>query len=150
MKSTRTYVLIADAGQAKAYLSIKPGDPLQRVESFELSEEIPRVADFKDHKPGTSQASVGSAHHTVGTSDPRREVKRRFAVEVADALEAEHRKGAFDRLVIAAPPAMLGDLRTALAKQVAAVVVAELHKDLVKTPEHELASHFKDVPALSR
>ena len=150
MHPTRTYVLIADAGRAKAYLSLKPGDPLRRVLGFELSEDIPRVADFKDHKPGTSQPSVGTAHHTVGTSDPRREVKRKFAAEVADALEAEHRKGAFDKLVIAAPPAMLGDLRAALSKAVAATVVAELNKDLVKTPEHELASHFADVPALSR
>jgi protein required for attachment to host cells len=150
MHATRTYVLIADAGQARAYLSMKPGDQLQRVAGFELSEDIPRVAALKDHKPGTSQPSVGSAHHTVGTSDPRREVKRRFAEEVAAALEAEHRKGAFDKLVIAAPPAMLGDLRVALPKAVAATVVAELHKDLVKTPEHELLQHFGDVQALSK
>ena len=151
MQPTRTWVLIADAAHARAYLSTWPGAKLEPVAGFELAESIPYARDLSNHKPGSSQPSVGSAHHTVGpVSDPRRDAKRNFAVRVAEALEAEHRKGAFDRLVIACPPTMLGDLRAALAKSVAQHVVAELHKDLVKVPEHDLLSHFSEVPALVR
>ena len=150
MRPTRTWIVITDAAHARAHLSLRPGDPMTRVPEFDFAESIPKAHDLAGHQPGSSQPSVGSAHHTVGDSDPRRDMKHKFAVRVAHELEAALQRGAFDRLVIAAPPAMLGDLRAELSKQVAAVVIAELHKDLVKTPDHELASHFKDVPALNK
>lgn len=145
MHSPRTWIVIADAAHARAYLSSKPGGALARVSEFDFAESIPKAHDLAGHQPGSSQPSVGSAHHTVGDSDPRRDMKHKFAVRVAHELEAALKRGAFDKLVIAAPPAMLGDLRAALPKAVAATVAAELHKDLVKTPDHELPGHFKDV-----
>jgi protein required for attachment to host cells len=151
MSPKRTWILIADAAHARAYLSIHPGARLERVAGFELTETIPHARDLSPHQPGTSQPSIGSAHHTVGpATDPRREVKRNFATRVAEALEAAHKQGLFEQLVIACPPAMLGDLRAVLAKPIAHCVVAELPKDLVKTPDHELLSHFSAVPALVR
>ena len=149
MRPTRTWILIADAAHARTYLSLRPGDPLQRVPEFAFTENIPHASELSNHQPGASQPSVGTAHHTVGSQDPRRDMKRQFAVRIADELEAAHKRGAFERLVVASPPAMLGDLRAALSKHVSALVIAELHKDLVKTPDHELLAHFKDVPALN-
>ena len=43
---------------------------------------------------------------------------------------------------------MLGDLRACLSKSLASRIVAEVAKDLVKTPDHEIRSHFGDVVAL--
>jgi protein required for attachment to host cells len=149
MAATRTFVLIADAAHARAYLSLSPGQPLRPVAGFDMAEHIPPAREVHRHEPASSHPGVGTAHHAVGpVSDPRREMKRHFAERVAAALARAHADGAFDRLVIAAPPAMLGDLRKLLAPKVAACIVAELGKDLVKTPEHELPAHFADVMAL--
>ena len=47
-----------------------------------------------------------------------------------------------------APPVTLGDLRKALSAHVKAAVYAELHKDLTKTPMHELPEHLASVLAV--
>lgn len=150
MHATRTWVLIADAAHARAYQSTGQDRPLEPVPGFDMNESVPYARDLSDHQPGSSQPSVGSAHHTVGASDPRRDAKRNFATRVADALEDAQQEGAYDKLVIVCPPAMLGDLRAALPKAVTKHVIAELDKDLVKTPAHDLLSHLSGIPALTR
>ncbi len=40
---------------------------------------------------------------------------------------------------------MLGDLGARLSKSLASRIVAEVAKDLVKIPDHEIRSHFGDV-----
>lgn len=149
MRPTRTYVLIADAAHAKAFLSTGPGLPLQHVPDLDMYEAVPKAAEVHRHEPASSHPGVGTAHHAVGpASDPHREMKRHFADRVVEALEAARARGAFDRLVIVCPPAMLGDVRKAMPQQLAASVLAELPKDLVKTPTSELLGHFKGIPAL--
>jgi protein required for attachment to host cells len=51
----------------------------------------------------------------------------------------------YDKLVLVAPPATLGDLREALAKGVRACVTAEIAQDLVKIPASQLQSHLVGV-----
>jgi protein required for attachment to host cells len=80
-------------------------------------------------------------------SDPRRQMKRHFAEDIAARLAAEFHAGAFDRLMVAAAPAMLGDLRRALSSEVRKAVAGEIAKDLTKTPEKELPAHFEDMLA---
>ena len=65
-----------------------------------------------------------------------------FAKEMAAVLAAEWAKGGQDRIVIAAGPKMLGAIREALPKALLPHIAAELHKDLVKVPLHDLPSHF--------
>ena len=55
---------------------------------------------------------------------------------------------AFDRLVIAAAPAALGDLRPALSEEVRRAILAELPKDLTKVPTARLAEHLDGVIAV--
>ena len=60
-------------------------------------------------------------------------------------LDAGVENGAFDRLVLVAAPATLGDLRAMISKRVAALVVGEIQHDLTKTPNSEVGPHLKDV-----
>jgi len=48
---------------------------------------------------------------------------------------------------LVAAPSALGDLRAALSPEVPATVVAEVPKDLTKTPDAAVAGHLKDVLA---
>jgi protein required for attachment to host cells len=64
--------------------------------------------------------------------------KHRFAKEIAGMLyEAAHR-GQYSKLVLAAPPMTMGDLRKALHKEVSDKVVAEVSKDLTNMPPQEI------------
>ena len=96
-----------------------------------------------------------SRNRSVGISfdvNPRgiedEQERHRFAKHVAAALAAEWARGGHDRIVISAGPKMLGVLRDVLPKALQPHIAAELHKDLVKIPLHDLPSHFKDVSAV--
>ncbi len=71
-----------------------------------------------------------------------------FAEDIAKRLSKAHAAGEFDDLVLAAAPGMLGLLRPHLDEKLQASVIAELPKDLVKTPEIDLKKHFTDVLTL--
>ena len=63
-------------------------------------------------------------------------------------LEQKHNEGAFERLVIAAAPAALGDLRPALSDGVRETIMAELPKDLTNIPMARLTEHFDGLLAV--
>jgi protein required for attachment to host cells len=64
---------------------------------------------------------------------------------VAETLDEKRAEGAFQRLVIAAAPTALGDLRPVLSDAVKQTIMAELPKDLTNVPTPQLAGHFADL-----
>lgn len=66
-----------------------------------------------------------------------------FANHLAAILAQQLQTGAYTRLIIAAAPVTLGDLRSAISDQVKATVIAEFAHDLTKIPNHEIASHLQ-------
>jgi protein required for attachment to host cells len=102
------------------------------------------------HENGLAEITHEAAELTragvnhVTAHSPREAIERRdLAKHVSHILAAEWAKGAYDRIVLSAGPKMLGDLRAAIPKSLHSHIVAELHKDLVKIPLHDLAAHFK-------
>jgi protein required for attachment to host cells len=73
---------------------------------------------------------------------PHREQKRQFARRIAQAIEERQAASSFDRLVVVAPAATMGDSRAALPDKVKAAIVAELVADLTHTPLSELPAHL--------
>jgi protein required for attachment to host cells len=68
-----------------------------------------------------------------------------FASQLATMLADHSAKDAFDRLVVVAPPAMLGNLRKMINPEVRNKIVAEIDKDLTRIPNNEIASHIENV-----
>ena len=97
-------------------------------------------------RPTRTHESSGTTRHAIeAKEDPRRAVKRAFAEDVAERLAVAVVAKAFDRLVVVAPPQMLGDLRVAFSAAVTDRIVKEIAKDLVKIPRTELLAHL-DLP----
>jgi protein required for attachment to host cells len=97
-------------------------------------------------RAGRSYSSVGPGRSAIEAhSDPHRNLKKKFAHQLADVLARGLEQKSYDRLVIVAPPSALGDLRAALSVAVRAKVSDEVAKDLTKTPNSELADHLKNV-----
>ncbi len=62
---------------------------------------------------------------------------------MAALLEKQRTCGAFDRLLVAAPPAMLGDLRPHFAREIERCIVADVHEDLTHLSDHEIWEHLE-------
>lgn len=103
------------------------------------------LAEVKHSK---AQLTAAGVTHIQGHSPKEGAVRSHLAKLAAMMVEAEWSKGSYDQIVLSAGPKMLGELRHALSKPIHSHIVAELHKDLVRTPLHDLPGHFSDVSAV--
>ena len=150
MKKTVTYILVADGARARLYANHGVGKGLQPVSG------ATHRADLHHHDREILSDRPGRAYNSVGenraTMEPQTEwhrfEKHKFAREMAKVLDAAAASKAFDRLILVAPPATLGDLRTELSDSTRKMVSAELPKDLTRHAEQELPQHLGTVLAV--
>ncbi len=163
MKPLRTWALIADGARARILENNGPihGDPhhgspghgvtqhdWMPVDGLVFQGDHSATHDLVTDRQGRSFSSAGSGRSALESqTDPHRQQKTRFANHLAEVLAKQLQYGAYHRLIIAAPPATLGDLRSAISDKVRAVVVAEFAHDLTKIPNHQIASHLGPIPA---
>jgi protein required for attachment to host cells len=148
MKPTRTWILIADGARARILCNDGPGKGLNAVPGGVFHGDHAATHEIMSDRAGRTFSSTRPARAAIEAhSDPHRELKRNFAHRLADALAQGWRNRAYDRLIIVAAPSALGELRSALSPEVRAKVIAEVAKDLTKTPDAAVARHLKDVLA---
>ncbi len=143
MRQGTTWVLIADGSKARLVRQEPPGDGggLTPVREFDGANRPSR--DLASDRPGRTFDRAGEGRHAMQPpTDPKRHEKRRFAQELAGFLAAAAKRGAFDRLILVAPPQALGDLRDELPKAVSDRLAGQLAKDLTNLPVHELPAHL--------
>lgn len=143
-RKTKTWILVADAGRARAFERLEHDAPLAGVESFDLEHPMEKTSEAaRDALPRTYD-SVGPGRHAITPkTDPHRADKAAFARTLADRLDAAAQQGLFDDLVLVAPPQMMGDLRAALPDAVKSRVRHELTQDLTHASPQEIAQHLK-------
>lgn len=95
-----------------------------------------------------AELTAAGVAHVQGHSPKEGQERHDLAKHAAHVLADEWAKGSYDRIVISAGPKMLGAFREALPKALHAHIAAELHKDLIKTPLHDLSSHFPVLTAI--
>ena len=147
MKAKVTWILIADGATAKVFEHSGPGKGLKAIDGLMFEQEPLRASEIMADKQGRSFSS-GSAFGRSAmeySSDPVAVRERRFVESVAEELERKHQQHAFDRLIVAAAPTALGDLRPALSKGLKHTILAELPKDLTNLPTPQLSQHFADL-----
>ena len=146
MKAKVTWILIADGATAKVFEHHGPGKGLRAVDDLMFEQEPLRAGDIMADRQGRSFSSVGHGRSAMEPpSDPVAVRERRFVENVAEELERKHQRHAFDRLIVAAAPTALGDLRPKLSKGVRETIVAELPKDLTNLSTPQLETHFADL-----
>src|SRR5574338_161827 len=125
-KAKTTWIVIADGMHAR-FLRHRPGEPLEPAVEPELYD--PAVhgysRDLKSDHPGRAfDPGSGQRHAIEPRHDPHAYEKHQFARRIAGIVNDAAGRKEMDRLVIAAPPKTLGDLRKELDKHAAAMVVA--------------------------
>ena len=102
------------------------------------AQENPKTAEQGTDRPGRAHSSVGMHRSAMQETNWHKLEKHRFAKEIAEALYTAAHRGRYSKLVIAAPPMTMGDIRKALHKEVSDKVVAEISKDLTNMPKDEI------------
>jgi len=124
------WVLVAD-GEKALFLRNEGDDKYPHLEVFrEVHEDNPATHDQGTDRPGRMQDGNNAHRSAVQETDWHRLEKARFAKDLADRLYkmAHHHK--FKKIVLVAPPVVLGELRKDLHKEVADKVTAEVAKTL--------------------
>ena len=146
MKPIKTWILIADGARARVLQNDGPGQGLHAVEGLIFHGDHSATHDLVSDREGRSYSSHGAGRSAINShSDPHRELKKKFAHQLAEMLARGLEQHTYDRLIIVAPPGALGDLRAAISGHVRAKVVGEVAHDLTKTPNGEVADHLKGV-----
>lgn len=149
MKAKVTWILIANGANARVLEHDGPGKGLSAVAGLKFGQEPLKSQEIVTDRPGRSFSSVGSGRSAYQPpTDPVDYREQRFVESVVEQLDEHLRNGAFDRLIIAADPTSLGNIRGKLSKQVQDTIVAELPKDLTNTPTPKLAAHFDGILAV--
>jgi len=149
MKPTVTWIVVADGARARAFENRGPGKGLVPVGGFNFNEPHLRDRDIEADKPGRAFSSVGHGRSAIEPeTDPSDYREAAFAKKLADQLRDRFENGAFDRLILAADPTALGNLRDALTAELDKTIMAELPKDLTRVPLGDLPKHFDGMLAI--
>lgn len=139
MKPKITWILMANAGQARICLNEGRNDGVHEIEGMIFENEHLPARDIMTDKPGRAYDSVGGGRHAMEySSDPTEHSEQQFAEKLSSILDKALDGKRFDRLSIAAGPSMLAHLRTALTPATRKLIHAEIDKDYTKTPVQDL------------
>jgi protein required for attachment to host cells len=93
-------------------------------------------------KPGRSHSSAGHGRSSVSQTDWHDQEEQTFLAELVKKLDAAVEQHKIKSLIVVAPPRALGVIRPLYSTALRAAVRAELDKDLVKMPLHEIEKHL--------
>jgi protein required for attachment to host cells len=104
-------------------------------------------ADLKTHElgtgaPGRSFSSAGHGRSAVEQTDLHDQEEQRFLHTLLGHLDAAVNAGQAKSLILVAPPRALGVLRPAYSHAVRSALRAEIDKDFVRMPLHEIEKHL--------
>jgi protein required for attachment to host cells len=139
---TGDWVVVCDG--AKALILENAGDsvfPNLRTKEVHTQPDAPTREQGTD-KPGQVFQSVGDRRSTMEQTDWHEQSEQQFLDALAGRLDAALNAGEAKAFVIVAAPRALGILRRAYSPQVRDAIRAEIHKDYVRLPVHEIEKHL--------
>jgi protein required for attachment to host cells len=137
------WVVVCDG--AKALILQNAGDAkfpnLKTLEVFE-QKDLP-THELGAGPPGRAFSPAGhGGRSAVSQTDWHDQAEHDFLVKLAHHLDAAVTSGKAKSVIVVASPRALGVLRPAYSHALKAAVRAEVHKDLVKMPVHEIEKHL--------
>ena len=136
------WVVVCDG--AKALILENVGDAMfPNLKTREVHEQPDLMThDQGTDAPGRAVNSVGGARSAVAQTDWHDQAEQVFLTKLAQHLETALAAGKVKSLVVVAPPRALGMIRPAYGHALRAALRAEIDKDLVKMPVHEIEKHL--------
>lgn len=137
-----TWILIANASQAKLYANVGPKKGLSLVKDLKHPESREKAADLVSDRPGQMHSPGVGQRASQPKTDPKTNEARHFAQELARELNHGRASNQVERLILVAPPAFMGLLNEKLDGPTAHLVSDRFEKDYTKSSEKELAGRL--------
>jgi protein required for attachment to host cells len=132
------WVVVCDG--AKALILENSGDikfpKLKTVQVFEQKDLA--THELGTDAPGRVFNSVGNMRSAVEQTDRHDQSERAFLTQLAQHLDGAISSGKAKSLIVVASPRALGMIRPAYSHALKSAVRAEVDKDFVKMPVHEI------------
>ena len=140
---TTTWILVANASEAKLYTNTGISKGLEVISTFDHPESRKKSSDLVSDRSGHMQ-SVGNGHGArQPASDPKQHEHELFAREIAHHIEQGRTSNQYQRLIIAAEPHFHGLLNNLFSSQVRSLISENLEKDYTKATQKELCRHLE-------
>ncbi|BBO20747.1 MAG: host attachment protein [Burkholderiales bacterium] len=137
-----TWILVANASQAKFFANTGPKKGLSLVKELQHPESREKAADLVSDRPGQMHSPGVGQRASQPKTDPKTNEARHFAQELARELNHGRASNQVERLILVAPPAFMGLLNEKLDGPTAHLVSDRFEKDYTKSSEKELAGHL--------
>ena len=149
IRKRRTWIVVANGTTARALENEGVGKGLNPAPAFEMTVASPPTRELGSDRPGRVHDRFGQGRHAMEPkADWHRQEKAEFAKAVAEKIESAARAGRYDRLVLVAPPTVMGDIRSALGRHARDLIIGEITKDLTRSDLADIDQHLGDVLAL--
>lgn len=145
-----TWILTADGHHARVWEWKSREQPLTLVPDFvrQVENASKFSRDMKSDRPGRSFASTGMGRSSIEPkSDPHTHEKDEFARTLASDLHEALQAHRFRKLVVIAPPHMLGSLRQNFSTQLTQVIAGQSDKDYMNADVEALYYHAAQIAA---
>lgn len=140
---TQAWILVADRARARIFSTDWPiGEQLTEVE--DLVDEYGLLSERDTLTDGpTSFSSYGTTRHSgEPQTDFAHRTAQKFVRRITNRLEQGRQTGDYGRLVLVVPPMLLGELRDALPRPLAKLVIQELPQNYAQLTANQIAEHL--------
>jgi protein required for attachment to host cells len=147
MKSVthRTWIAIADGGQARILLNTGRTNGVQQVPHAFFRDSHKASHELGTERPPRVHESQGGVRHAIEPrSDPHEQRKVQFLQKVSRFLNEARRNKEFDSLIVVAPAHALGSLRHHFSTEVTKSVIAEIVHDYSHQDNETIYKNIKD------
>lgn len=138
------WVIVCDASHARIFAVEGDNKPWGLVQQIEHPPGRKRAQELMADRPGRIQESAGLGRRSAmePPTAPHEVEARRFAGKLAELLGRRLEEGAYNRLLVAAPPHFLGQLRSCLTEPVKRHLIAGIDHDYTWVAPQALAERL--------
>lgn len=137
------WIVIAESARARIFSRRKRYSPLEEIETRVHPESRLHREDLVTDRPGQVQESATAGENAnEEPTDPKTAEAQAFARELAGHLRSARVAGDFDRLMIAADPRFLGELRKRMDAETRECVEMTVDKNLTRHSPEQIASQL--------
>jgi protein required for attachment to host cells len=142
----RTWIVVAESSRARILETNSTQEALREVETLDHPEARLHEQELTSDQPGRRFAVTSEPkRHSMGQPvSQKEEHAHRFSRELANHIEAARVAGKFDRLILAAAPKFLGQLRDDLAAGTVEVLVHQYDKNWIHDDADTIRKHLPE------
>lgn len=140
-----SWIIVADSSRARIFWPVQQGRALDQVAEFLNPAARAHERDLTTDRPGRTFDSEGPGRHAMSENvSPKQHEAWKLCKELADFIETARAQGRFDRLILVAGPALLGELRKTLSDHTSRLIVDTQDKNLSDMTAEEILKHLPD------